>query len=111
MKWPKALDPFLTAIAVAAIVATVLPATGPAVPVVAWSIKAAIFLLFFLYGARLHPTDALAGLTNWRLHSVMLVCTYVMFPALGLILRAVLVVMTIGLMPVLGFVIGRTVFG
>lgn len=27
------------------------------------------------------------------------------------ILRAVLVVMTIGLMPVLGFVIGRTVFG
>ncbi|MBN9454748.1 MAG: hypothetical protein J0I42_22635 [Bosea sp.] len=27
------------------------------------------------------------------------------------ILRAVLIVMTIGLMPVLGFVIGRTVFG
>ncbi|KQK31203.1 hypothetical protein ARD30_10235 [Bosea thiooxidans] len=27
------------------------------------------------------------------------------------ILRAVLVVMTIGLMPVLGFVIGRTLFG
>lgn len=27
------------------------------------------------------------------------------------ILRAVLVVMTIGLMPILGFVIGRTVFG
>lgn len=81
------LDPFLIAIVGAALVASLLPATGRTVVVFDWVTKALIFVLFFLYGARLHPREALAGLRHWRLHTVILVFTYVVFPLIGLGLR------------------------
>lgn len=68
----------------AAILATVLPASGPAVPVFDWATKIAIAGLFFVYGVRLHPREALAGLTHWRLHVTILTFTYILFPLLGL---------------------------
>jgi sodium/bile acid cotransporter 7 len=47
----------------------------------------AIGLLFFLHGAKLSREAMLSGLTNWRLHLLVLASTFVMFPLLGLALK------------------------
>lgn len=84
MRWVRRLDGFLLAIVGAVLVATLVPATGAAVPALDWVVKGAIFILFFMYGGRLEPREALAGLKHWRLHGVILAFTYVAFPLLGL---------------------------
>ena len=78
------LDPFLMAIVAAAVLASFLPATGVSADVLEGATKVAIFCLFFLYGARLHPREALDGLKHWRLHLVILTFTFVVFPLVGL---------------------------
>jgi sodium/bile acid cotransporter 7 len=50
--------------------------------------QGAIALLFFLHGAKLEPGTALAGARHWRLHIVVLMSTFVLFPLLGLTARA-----------------------
>ena len=88
MGWVRQLKPdgFLIAIVVAAVVASFLPATGSAQTALSWAITVAIFALFFLYGARLKPSEALVGLTHWRLHLTILAFTYLVFPVVGLAL-------------------------
>lgn len=88
MSWLRSLpiDRFLVAILAAALTASAFPATGAAVPIVEGATTAAIALLFFLYGARLHPRQALAGLAHWRLHLTILAFTYAVFPLAGLAL-------------------------
>lgn len=49
---------------------------------------AVIAFLFFLYGARIEPRDAYAGLVNWRMHLTVLAFTFGVFPLIGLVLRA-----------------------
>jgi sodium/bile acid cotransporter 7 len=44
--------------------------------------------MFFLQGARLAPRAALAGARHWRLHTIVLASTFLLFPALGLTARA-----------------------
>jgi len=83
MGWLKRFDRFLLAIIGAAIVATVFPAQGVAVPILDWLTTAAVAVLFFLYGVRLKPEQALAGLKHWRLHLTILSLTYVAFPLIG----------------------------
>lgn len=78
------VDYFLIAIIAAAVVASFLPASGVGATALSWATKVAIFCLFFLYGARLHPREALAGLKHWRLHLTILAFTFVAFPLLGL---------------------------
>ena len=78
------IDYFLLAIIAAAVVATFLPASGVGATALSWATKVAIFCLFFLYGARLHPKEALAGLKHWRLHLTILAFTFVVFPLIGL---------------------------
>nr|WP_235750530.1 bile acid:sodium symporter family protein [Nigerium massiliense] len=85
------IDWFLVAIVASAVLASLFPARGVGVPVLDWATKIAIFGLFFLYGARLHPDEALKGLRDWRLHLTILSFTYIAFPALGLLLGPVLV--------------------
>lgn len=46
------IDGFVLAIVVTAIIGSMLPATGSAVPVVKHGVTVLIFILFFLYGAR-----------------------------------------------------------
>ena len=82
------LDPFLLAIIAAAVTASMLPARGVGLDVLGWATKVAIFCLFFLYGVRLHPEEAVNGLKHWRLHVTILTFTYVAFPLVGLGLRA-----------------------
>ncbi|MFI9503272.1 bile acid:sodium symporter family protein [Nocardia sp. NPDC052566] len=81
------IDGFMLGILATVLIAALLPARGAAADVLDWATTVAIALLFFLYGARLEPREALAGLRHWRLHSVVLASTFVVFPLLGLALR------------------------
>lgn len=63
-----------------AFLAFLLPVTGDAAVAVDWATKVAIFILFFGYGAKLSVHEAVAGLKHWRLHLVILACTFVVFP-------------------------------
>ncbi len=78
---------FLVGIVAAAVVASILPARGPMVPVVDDAVIVLVFLLFFLYGARLKPSETLAGIKHWRLHVTILVFTFVVFPIIGIALK------------------------
>lgn len=78
------IDRFLLAIITAAVLASIFPATGVWVGVLGWATTIAIAALFFLYGARLSPSETLAGVKHWRLHVTILSFTYVLFPLLGL---------------------------
>lgn len=78
------LDPFLAAIVTAAASATLFPARGAGAVVLGDGVTGGIALLFFLYGARMHPRDTLDGLRHWRLHGVILASTFLLFPLIGL---------------------------
>ncbi|WCC79278.1 bile acid:sodium symporter [Cutibacterium equinum] len=81
------IDGFVLAIVATAIVGSVLPATGPVLPIVTHGVTVLIFILFFLYGARLEPRETLDGLKNWKLQGTILAFTFVVFPLIGLTLR------------------------
>lgn len=91
MSWLSRLpvDKFLLAIITAAVLASIFPATGVWVDVLDVATTVAIGTLFFLYGARLSPSETLAGLKHWRMHVTILSFTYVLFPLLGLVVVAV----------------------
>ncbi|MFW0789944.1 bile acid:sodium symporter family protein [Gordonia sp. CPCC 205333] len=84
------IDGFVLAIFAAVLVAAVLPARGAFADILDGVVVAAIALLFFLYGARLHPREALAGLAHWRLHLTILAFTFIAFPLIGLALKPAL---------------------
>jgi hypothetical protein len=50
----------------------------------------AVGLLFFLHGAKLSREAIVAGATHWRLHLVVLLSTFALFPLLGLALKPLL---------------------
>ncbi|MET8427547.1 bile acid:sodium symporter family protein [Nocardia sp. NPDC004860] len=81
------IDSFMLGILATVALAALLPARGDVAEVLDWATKIAIAVLFLLYGARLEPREALAGLRHWRLHSGVLAATFVIFPLLGLALR------------------------
>ncbi len=77
-------DPFIVALVGAAVLASLVPATGTVLDVLDALTPVAIGLLFFLYGARLSTSETVAGLTHWRLHVLVLGTTFAVFPLLGL---------------------------
>ena len=79
----KLLDPYIGLMLATVALAAVLPAHGIGATVAGATADAAIVFLFFLYGTRLSPRAALAGLTQWKLHIAVLLCTFALFPALG----------------------------
>lgn len=78
------LDPYIVAIMATVGLASILPARGMGAVVAGHAATIAVGLLFFLYGARISPAAALAGARHWRLHLVVLISTFVLFPLLGL---------------------------
>jgi sodium/bile acid cotransporter 7 len=92
LSWPKswpgrlgrAVDPYVAALLGTVALAALLPASGRAAVAVGGAADVAIGLLFFLYGARLSASEALAGLRQWKLHLVVGASTFVLFPLLGL---------------------------
>ncbi|QTH59854.1 bile acid:sodium symporter [Corynebacterium hindlerae] len=87
------IDILIVLIVLAVVVAIVAPVSGDAAHYFAIATSIAIALLFFLYGARLSPAEALAGFKHWKLHLTILVFTFVLYPLIGL-----------GLKPLSGFV-------
>ena len=83
-------DPYLLALAAMVAVAIVLPARGTGAVIASWAVAAAIFLLFFLYGVRLAPRAVVESIAHWRLQSMILISTFVLFPIVGLALTAAL---------------------
>ncbi|QKT08915.1 bile acid:sodium symporter [Gordonia sp. X0973] len=83
------VDGFVLAILAAVVVASIFPARGAFAHVMDWVVIAAIALLFFLYGARMHPREALEGLTHWRLHLTILAFTFLVFPIIGVAMKPI----------------------
>ncbi|MDH4608291.1 bile acid:sodium symporter family protein [Pseudomonas sp. BN102] len=82
----------LTLITVVA-TATLLPAQGQVAVAFSWITNIAIGLLFFLHGAKLSRDAVIAGAGHWRLHLLVFICTFGLFPLLGLALKPVLMPM------------------
>ncbi|MGO4376832.1 bile acid:sodium symporter family protein [Pseudoduganella sp. RAF19] len=82
-------DGFTLALLITVAIATILPCTGDVAVGFSQFTAFAIGALFFLHGAKLPREAIVAGLTHWRLHLLVLCCTFVMFPLLGLILKPV----------------------
>ena len=80
----RLIDPYLLMLIGTVVLAALVPARGAEAEVAEGAAKAAIALLFFLYGARLSPGAIWAGLSHWRLQGMVLACTFLMFPLLGL---------------------------
>ena len=89
------IDAYMLILLATVLVGVVLPASGSAARILGHVTYWAVFLLFFLYGAKLDPAAIRAGFLNLRLQGLVLTATFVLFPVLGLILSA-------GLRPVLG---------
>lgn len=79
-------DPYIVAILLMVVLASLLPVSGHGAVWFGWLTKAAISLLFFLHGARLPREQVVAGLIHWRLHLLVLASTYLLFPLLGLLI-------------------------
>jgi len=82
----RRLDTFLLLIIAMAVVGTLLPVHGVGVTIATWVSRVMVACLFFLYGTRLQRSETIAGLKHWRLHAVILACTFVVFPVIGLAL-------------------------
>jgi solute carrier family 10 (sodium/bile acid cotransporter), member 7 len=81
--WSR-IDKFLAAILLTVAFAAVMPARGETAAAVGWLADAAIVLLFFMHGAKLSPQEALVGARHWRLHVMVFLGTFALFPLLGM---------------------------
>ena len=82
------VDPYIASIVGMVGLATLLPLHGQGTVIGGYATDAAIALLFFLHGARLSTTEALVGARHWRLHLVIFLATFGLFPLLGLAAHA-----------------------
>jgi len=85
---PSTIDWFIVGLIAAVILATFVPCRGEGAVVFGFITNAAIALLFFLHGAKLSRQAVFDGIGNWRLHLTVLASSFVMFPLIGLALRA-----------------------
>lgn len=88
--WLARIDRYLVLLIGTVALAAVLPAHGAGTRVVDWAVLGAIGLLFFLYGVRLAPAAVVQGLMHWRLQALVLGSTFVLFPAVGLVVTRIL---------------------
>lgn len=84
----RKLDPFLTALIGAVVLATFLPCHGFATTVLEYVTDACIMVMFFMQGLKLERRAILDNMRNWQLQGLVLACTFALFPALGLGLHA-----------------------
>ncbi|WP_156755344.1 bile acid:sodium symporter family protein [Actinokineospora pegani] len=81
------VDPYVLALLATVALASVLPVRGVAATGMGHVTDVVIGVLFFLYGTRLSPREALDGLRHWRLHGTVFLSTFALFPLLGLAAR------------------------
>lgn len=77
-------DTFTILLVCTVILASFLPAKGAFAGYFSVATNLAVALLFFLHGARLSRDVVIAGLLHWRLHLVILLTTFGLFPILGI---------------------------
>ena len=85
----RKVEPLVVAILSAVLVAALLPAGGAVATGFSWGTTVGVGVLFLLYGARMAPAEAVAGLRDWRLQGSVAAATYLLFPLLGLALALV----------------------
>src|ERR1700682_3525528 len=91
MSRPKFLpDTFTLALIGTLVVASFLPCRGAAAVAVDHLTNVAIALLFFLHGAKLSREAVIAAASHWRLHALVLLTTFVLFPLFGLAFKPLL---------------------
>ena len=83
-------DPFILLLLATVTLASILPAAGKTATLVEAASTAAIVLLFFFHGAKLSREAILAGIAHWRLHTMVMATTFILFPAIGFGLVAVI---------------------
>jgi solute carrier family 10 (sodium/bile acid cotransporter), member 7 len=83
-------DHFMLALIATIAFASVFPCRGEAAVLVDGCTNAGIALLFFLHGAKLSREAIVAAATHWRLHALVLLTTFAVFPLLGLAFRPLL---------------------
>jgi sodium/bile acid cotransporter 7 len=83
----RAIDVYVLLMVLTVGVAVLMPASGRGAQVAGAAANAGIVFLFFLYGARLSPQAAISGITQWRLQGAVLLCTFALFPILGLAVK------------------------
>jgi len=67
--------------------ASIFPAQGDVAAVLKVVTMVMIGVLFFLHGAKLSRAAIIAGATHWRLHLLVLLCTFALFPVLALLFK------------------------
>ncbi len=83
----RVLDPFTLILVLTVLLASFLPAVGDVYIFFEWLTTAAIALLFFMHGAKLSREAIIAGGGHWRLHLWVMCSTFILFPALGVLLN------------------------
>ena len=83
------LDPFSIGLLAAVGLAAVAPIGGAPAEALRVVTRVLIGAMFFLYGARLPRAAVVEALRQWRLHLVVLLGTYAIFPVLGLVVGLV----------------------
>jgi sodium/bile acid cotransporter 7 len=83
-------DNFMLAMIATVLLASVLPCHGAGAILFNHITDVAICALFFLHGAKLPREAIVAGITHWRLHLLVLLSTFVLFPLLGWLLKPLL---------------------
>ena len=86
---PLRLDPFLVALVATVAMASLLPARGWFADFASVFSDAAIVLLFFLHGAKLSRQAIVAGIRAWKVHLLVLLATFALFPVLGLAAKGI----------------------
>lgn len=76
-------DRFLLTLIIVVIIATFLPCEGKINTFFEYLTNIAIALLFFMHGAKLSFSAIVDGIKNWKLHLVIFITTFVIFPLLG----------------------------
>lgn len=83
----KYLDKFTVALVLMVLLASLLPAQGTFAQSLALITDLGVALLFFLHGAKLSTREVIHGLTNWKLHLLILSFTFLVFPLISLGLK------------------------
>ncbi|MDR1296883.1 MAG: bile acid:sodium symporter [Deltaproteobacteria bacterium] len=82
-------DGFTLALIATLILAVLLPAGGDLYKGFKLASYLVVASLFFMHGLKLSPRNLWAGLTSWRLHLVITLATFALFPVFGLVLKPV----------------------
>ena len=82
------IDTYMLLLVTMVALASVIPARGAWASVAEICADIGIVTLFFMHGARLSRQAVIDGIRHWRLHAMVTTTTYVVFPLLGLAVRA-----------------------